>query len=76
MVNYSKPRSQKKVKVKHILNIHVYKLDSFNMFSVENMRRHLLNMCVYVVDYTPVVMRSNTRYSRDVVVSSDTRICK
>ena len=36
----------------------------------------LLNMCVYVVDYTPVVMRSNTRYSRDVVVSSDTRICK
>ena len=33
-------------------------------------------MCVYVVDYTPVVMRSNTRYSRDVVVSSDTRIYK
>ena len=33
-------------------------------------------MYVNVVDYTPVVMRSNIRYSRDLAVSSDTWICK
>ena len=32
-------------------------------------------MYVYVVDYTPVVMRSNIRYSRDLASLVNVHVC-